>query len=143
MLPTSLNLALMLTGYLLVMGYLGVGLLLLRRPPEHTEQPPRRPGPRRAGAPVPVPARRGWPGLIRQVVGTAIGGYVLLMVAAFGYYYGVVGLGGRFLLSAVTGSALMVGVSLPLFFIASWVAAWWRKRSSRAADRSGPADSER
>lgn len=33
MLPAPLNITLMMTGYFLVMGYLGIGLLIMRRPP--------------------------------------------------------------------------------------------------------------
>ncbi|MGW0733125.1 DUF6256 family protein [Streptomyces sp. NPDC002851] len=135
MLPTSLNVALMLTGYLLVMGYLALGLRILRRHPEQTEPPPRRPEIRRAGPLAPVAARRGWLGLIRRVVDTALGGYLLLMVVVVGYYYGVARFGGRFLLSACTGAALLVGIALPLFFTASWLAERRRKRPSGTAAR--------
>lgn len=106
MLPLSLNIGLMLGGYLLIMGYLAVGLRLQRRV---------------SAAPERIPRRQGWPGLIRLVVGTAVGGYVLLMVVVIGYYQGVAGLGGRFLASAFTGSAMLVGLSLPVFFAASWL----------------------
>ncbi|MDQ0945879.1 DUF6256 family protein [Streptomyces sp. V1I1] len=114
MLPVSLNITLMLTGYLLVMGFLGLGLLIMRRHPT-------RPWPlaRRLAA---EPAGRGWPALVRQVAGTALGGYMMLVAVAVGYYHGVAHLGGRFLSSAVTGPALLVGITLPAFFLTSWVA---------------------
>ncbi|ORT54574.1 DUF6256 family protein [Streptomyces sp. CB03238] len=115
MLPVSLNITLMLTGYALVMGFLGCGLLILRRRPARRWAPARRVLSR--------PGGRGWPALIRQVAGTAIGGYVLLMAVVVGYYQGVAHLGGRFLSSAVTGTALLIGITLPVFFLASWVAA--------------------
>lgn len=115
MLPVSLNITLMLVGYLLVMGYLGLGLLLLR----HRRAARRWTPARRL---LPVSAGRGWLALVRQVVGTAIGGYVLLMAVVVGYYQGVAHLGGPFLASAVTGAALLIGVSLPLFLLASWLA---------------------
>lgn len=105
MLPLSLNIALMLTGYLLVMGYLAVGLRMLRRQPARPARDVR---------------RRGWPGLIRQVAGTAVGGYVMLMIVVVGYYQGVAGLGGE-VTSAFTGAATLLGISLPVFFVVSWV----------------------
>ncbi|WP_274563557.1 DUF6256 family protein [Streptomyces spiramyceticus] len=106
----------MLSGYVLVMGFLALGLRIQRRRPA---------APGRAG-------RQGWPGLIRLVVGTAVGGYVLLMVVVVGYYRGVAQLGGRFLSSAFTGAAVLVGISLPVFFVASWLVEWLRRgRRSR------------
>ncbi|MDN3293317.1 hypothetical protein QWM81_04480 [Streptomyces ficellus] len=125
MLPLSLNIALMLTGYLLVMGYLGLGLWLLRR------QPPGTPERRLARQLAPAAGRRGWPGLVRQVLGTAVGGYLLLMAVVVGYYHGVARVGGRFLMSAFTGSALMAGVALPVFFAASWLVE--RRRGRRGS----------
>jgi hypothetical protein len=124
----------MLTGYLLVMGYLALGLRILRQGPGRTEQRPRRPAARPA-APLATLGLRRWFGLIRQVAGTVIGGFLLLMVVVFGYYYGVAGLGGRFLLSALTGAALLVGIAVPLFFTTSWIAERWRNRPSGAAAR--------
>lgn len=120
MLPLHLNVGLMLSGYLLVMGYLALGLLFLRRHPTESEQ---------MTAPGREGMRRGWPGFIRQVAVTAIGGYVLLMAVVVGYYYGVARVGGRFLASAFTGSATLVGIALPVFVIASWLVE--RRRRSR------------
>ncbi|MDO0911245.1 hypothetical protein QQM39_10370 [Streptomyces sp. DT2A-34] len=119
MLPVSLNITLMLSGYLLVMGYLGLGLLIMRRRPIRRW--------RRAQRIAPAPGRHGWPALVRQVAGTAIGGYVVLVAVAVGYYHGVTRLGGQFLLSAVTGPALLIGLTLPAFLLASWVATRRRK----------------
>ncbi|MET8681734.1 DUF6256 family protein [Streptomyces sp. NPDC004647] len=115
----------MLIGYLLVMGYLALGLRILRRRPVGAWQPSRRLSP--------VAMRRGWPGLIRQVGGSAVGGYVLLMAVVVGYYQGVARVGGRFLASAFTGAATLVGITLPVFLIASWLAV----RRRRAAGASG------
>lgn len=102
----------MATGYVLVMGYLALGLLLLRRRPPVRWEPARR----FAGA----SPRRGWAAWARQLVGTALGGYVTLMVVVVAYYQGVAHVGGRFLMSAFTGTALLAGVALPLFFLATW-----------------------
>lgn len=129
MLPTSLNVVLMLVGYLLVMGYLALGLRILRRHRVRYEQANRL-DPRRARRFALVPGKRGWRGLMREVVRTAVGGYLLLMVVVVGYYQGVARAGGGLLLSAVTGAGLMVGIALPLFFVASWAVD--RRRQKRA-----------
>jgi hypothetical protein len=118
-LPVHLNVTVMLTGYLLVMGYLGLGLLILRRRPDKSWRPAQRL--------APAPAGQGWAALVRQVVGTAIGGYLVLMAAVVGWHQGIAQLGGRFLLSAVTGTALLIGITLPLFFLASWAASRRRR----------------
>lgn len=114
MLPVPLNITLMMTGYVLVMGYLGIGLLITRSSPTKPWTPARRL--------APVPAGKGWLTLVRQVVGTALGGYVTLMAVAVGYYEGVAHLGAGFLTSAATGTALLAGISLPAFLLASWAA---------------------
>ncbi|WP_455568629.1 DUF6256 family protein [Streptomyces inhibens] len=109
---------------MLVMGYLAIGLRTLRRHPAESWRPPRRL--------APDAIRRGWPCLIRQVVGTAVGGYVLLMAVAVGYYRGVARAGPQFLASAFTGAATLIGITLPLFFIASWMVVAVRRRSAGA-----------
>ncbi|WP_431046045.1 DUF6256 family protein [Streptomyces sp. P1-3] len=141
MLPTLTNIAVMLVGYLLVMGYLAVGLRILRR---HPVRDARGTGAgRRRGGRIPVvPRRRGWPGLVRQVLGTAVGGYLLLMVVVVGYYYGVARVAGHFLASAFTGSALMAGIALPVFLFASWTSERMRRRRGRGV-RPPPAGGRR
>ncbi|MDH2391142.1 hypothetical protein QCN29_20580 [Streptomyces sp. HNM0663] len=116
MLPTALNATIMLAGYLLVIGSLALGLRILRRSPPPPEDSARRSDGRLAAqlARATV-ARRGRAGLICQVAGTAVGGYVLLMAVVVGYYYGVAGLSGKFVMSAVTGSASLVGLAAPVF----------------------------
>ncbi|MBT2488948.1 hypothetical protein J7E96_10510 [Streptomyces sp. ISL-96] len=122
MLPLALNIALMLIGYLLVVGYLAVGLRLQRR---------------QSVRPARAARRRGWPGVVRQVVGTAVGGYVLLMVVVAGYYQGVAHLDGDLVTSAFTGAATLLGISLPVFFVVSWVVVrrGYGKAASRRAGR--------
>lgn len=107
MLPAGLNFAVMVTGYLLVMGCLAVGLRLSRRRPDGARRRPE--------------TARGWPGLVRRVAGTAVGGYVLLMVVVVGYYEGVARLGGDFLSAAFTGNLLVLGMTVPVYLAASWV----------------------
>jgi hypothetical protein len=118
-LSLALNITIMVTGYLLVMGYLALGLRILHREPAGAGQARAA----RAGT-----RKRGWPALIRQVLGTAVGGYLLLMAVVVAYYHGVAGLGGRFLMSAATGSALLLAVSLPAFFLVSWAVERHRRR---------------
>jgi hypothetical protein len=66
--------------------------------------------------------RPGWPRFAVQVGGTALGGYLVLLAVDLGYYYGVARVAGQFLDSAVTGTALLLAMSLPLFAIRSWLA---------------------
>ncbi|WP_354641468.1 DUF6256 family protein [Kitasatospora camelliae] len=122
MLTTGVNLTLMLSGYLLVMVYLAFGLRLHRRHPEG-------PDPRRGGG--------GWPALVRHLLGTALGGYLLLMAVTIGYYQGVAKVGGDFVMSAVTGCALLLAVALPLLLAISWLVERrrGRRRSTSRRDR--------
>jgi hypothetical protein len=119
-LPVSLNIAIMLVGYLLTMGYLALGLRILRRNPSGSRHPSKRL--------APACMRRGWLGLIRQVAGTAVGGYVLLMVVMIGYYDGVAGQGVEFIVSAFEGAAALVAIALPVFLLVSWVGLAVRRR---------------
>ncbi|THA26582.1 hypothetical protein E4198_19585 [Streptomyces sp. RKND-216] len=114
--PPWLNFAVMATGYLLVMGCLAVGLRLARR--EGRDLPARR----RPATPT------GWPGLVRRVAGTAVGGYLVLMAVVVGYYEGVAGLGGDFLAAVFTENLLLIGMVVPVFLVVSWVVARWRGR---------------
>ena len=134
MMPVSLVAGLMLVGYVLVMGYLAVGVWILRRqavsPP--SGQAAGRPAARRAPRSVRVarPSRsrrkkgrigRGWPGLVAHLLGTATGGYLVLMAVVVGYDRVVGRLGRGFLASAFTGCALLIGIALPVFLVASWL----------------------
>ena len=124
----------MLAGYLVIMATLGFGLHRLSRPkagdrPERglaAEQPA---GPRAA-----VASRRGWLLLARQVAGTAVGGYLLLMAVVIAYYYGVARVGGDFIKSAFTGTAMLIGIALPLWGAASWLT---ERRRQRGSDTAG------
>ncbi|MFD0343402.1 DUF6256 family protein [Streptomyces sp. NPDC127117] len=115
MLPVPLIITLMVTGYLLVMGFLAAGLIVARRRPPGAWTTARRLAPA-------ATVGRGWPALVRQVVGTALGGYVTLTIVTVAYYRGVAHLGAGFLTSAVTGAALLLGIALPVFLLASWAA---------------------
>jgi Family of unknown function (DUF6256) len=67
-------------------------------------------------------SRPGWPRLIIQYARTAVGGYVLLMAVVVIYYFGVARVG-SFIESAVTGCALLIGLSAPVFLLFSWLTA--------------------
>ncbi len=108
--------------YLILMAALGLGLLSLsRRGIGQASAPQRRPADVR-GAP------RGWAALARHVAGTVIGGYLLLLAVVTAYYYGIARVGGAFLYSAVTGAALLIGLTLPVFAALSWLSARAHRR---------------
>jgi hypothetical protein len=122
----------MVAGYLVLMTVLGVGLRLLRRPgssPGRAGAPDDvRDDARRAAAPRPGGSRRGWAALARLVISTAVGGYVLLAAVVVAYYYGVARVGGQFLQSAFTGTALLLGIAIPVFAVTSWLVERARRR---------------
>ncbi len=111
----------MVAGYLIVMAALALGLRATLRPGK-----PVRPG---AGA---APVRAGrlrWRRLAIHVAGTAVGGYLLLMLVVIGYYYGVARVGGAFIKSAFTGCAMLIGLATPVFAAFSWLT---ERRGQRA-----------
>jgi hypothetical protein len=141
----------MSAGYLILMSALGFGLRRLYRPrgsrsgaeppPGQGEQPEQAPAtppgtapatppgrepatpPGRAPATPPGPGQRtGRAALARQIAGTVIGGYLLLMAVIVGYYFGVARVGPGFLESALTGTALLLGLAAPVFVALSWLA---------------------
>jgi hypothetical protein len=125
----------MAAGYLILMSALGFGLRRLYRPrgsppgaeppPGQGEQPDRAPAtpPGRAPATPPGPGQRtGRAALARQIASTVIGGYLLLMAVIVAYYFGVARVGPGFLESALTGTALLLGLAAPVFVALSWLA---------------------
>jgi Co/Zn/Cd efflux system component len=82
---------------------------------------------------------RGWLAFAWHVLADALGGYLLLMAVVVLYYYGVARVGSDFLLSAVTGSLLLLGIALPLFFVASWLT---ERRQRPEQEQRQPADDE-
>jgi Family of unknown function (DUF6256) len=66
-----------------------------------------------------------------HVIGTIVGGYLLLMAVVVAYYYGVARVGPGFLESAVTGNALLIGLAAPVFAAPSWLAERLRRRRGR------------
>ena len=100
----------MAASYLILMSALGFGLRRLYRP---------------GSAPRPTPpgsAPQVGRAALRQVAGTVVGGYLLLMAVVVAYYFGVARVGPVFLESAVTGTALLLGLATPVFAALSWLA---------------------
>jgi hypothetical protein len=116
-----------LGGYLILMVILAVGLVTQRRRTAAGKPTTRLTGRR----------DRGWPALIVHVLSDALGGYLLLTLIVVLYYYGVARVGGSFLASAITGSLLLLGISLPVFFVVSWLTQRQAKWSFPWAARSG------
>ena len=56
------------------------------------------------------------------MAGTVVGWYLLLMAVVVAYYFGVARVGPGFLESAVTGTALLLGLAAPVFAALSWLA---------------------
>ncbi len=114
-----------LGGYLILMAVLAVGLRAQRR---------------RAAAGLPVSrltGRRdhGWRALILHVLTDALAGYLLLAAVVVLYYYGVARVASNFLDSEFTGSAALLGISLPLFLALSWLTE--RRRRARPPGAGG------
>ncbi len=133
----------MSAGYLILMSALAFGLRRLYRPrgaasgaqppPGQGEQPEQAPATPQSRAPATPPGgapatppgpqpRTGRAALARQIAGTVIGGYLLLMAVIVAYYLGVARVGPGFLESALTGTALLLGLATPVFAALSWLA---------------------
>jgi len=97
----------MAAGYLILMAAFGLGLYRLYRP---------------RAAPSTKGQRTGRAALLRRIAGTVIGGYLLLMAVIVAYYYGVARVGPGFLESALSGTALLLGLAAPVFAALSWLA---------------------
>jgi Co/Zn/Cd efflux system component len=98
-----------LGGYLILMAVLAVGLVTQRRRTAAGKPSTRLTGRR----------DRGWRALIVHVLSDVLGGYLVLVAVVVLYYYGVARVGGSFLASAITGSLLLLGISLPVFAVVS------------------------
>jgi hypothetical protein len=119
----------MAAGYLILMSALALGLRRRYRPRATRAGPGRSPGPSPAGSRL----RSGWAALAWHVTGTVVGGYLLLMAVVVAYYYAVARVGPGFLESAVTGTALLIGLAAPVFAAASWLAERLQRRRGRPA----------
>jgi Family of unknown function (DUF6256) len=111
----------MAAGYLILMSALGFGLRRLYRSRGTPSGGVEGPDEARAAPAAPGP-RTGWAALVRGVAGTVGGGYLLLLAVVVAYYLGVARVGPGFLESAVTGTALLLGLAAPVFAALSWLA---------------------
>jgi high-affinity Fe2+/Pb2+ permease len=66
-----------------------------------------------------------------------LGGYLLLMIVVILYYYLVARVGGAFIKSAFTGSALLIALVTPVFAAASWLTEHRRARVLITRERPG------
>jgi Family of unknown function (DUF6256)/Family of unknown function (DUF6186) len=119
----------MAAGYLILMSALALGLRRRYRPRVTQAGPGQPPGASPAGS----RRRSGWAALAWHVIGTVAGGYLLLMAVVVAYYYAIARAGSEFLESAVTGTALLIGVAAPVFAAASWLAERLRRQRGRPA----------
>jgi len=118
----------MAAGYLIWMSALGFGLYRLYHPrgsPSAASEPPsQEPPPPPSQEPAPLPGkgqRTGRAAWLRQIAGTVIFGYLLLMAVIVAYYFGVAKVGPGFLESALTGTALLLGLATRVFAALSWL----------------------
>ena len=63
----------------------------------------------------------GWRRFVIHYLGTAVGGYLLLIVVIIGYYFGISPVAGNFVHSAFSGCALLIGLATPVFIALSWL----------------------
>jgi hypothetical protein len=114
--PIRQDLLPMVVGYVLTMTALGIGMRLART--AVPDVPERGPG--------------GWPSVIRHLVGTALGGYAVLMVVVVLYYALIARQGRGFLRSAFTGNAMLAfGIAVPALLAISWAIDRLRRRRER------------
>jgi len=119
------------------MAALGVGLHLLARSETNGPHGVSRAAERPEATRPATGSRRGWLVLARHVTGTAVGGYLLLMAVVIAYYFGVARVAGDFIISAFTGTAMLIAIALPLWGAASWLT---ERRRQRDSDDSGERD---
>jgi hypothetical protein len=119
----------MAAGYLVLMSALALGLRRRYRP-RVTQAGPGQPP---EASPAGSRRRSGWAALAWHVIGTVAGSYLLLMAVVVAYYYAIARAGSEFLESAVTGTALLIGVAAPVFAAASWLAERLRRQRGRSA----------
>lgn len=134
----------MLGGWLILMAVLAIGLRLSRRAArEPRPAPQRRPaGPDDPAGPEgpadPAGSGRvglGWPALLRHGLTTAAGGYILLVAVVVGYYYAIARVGGDFIDSAFSGTAVLIAIAIPVFAVLSWLTEHRRARRDRPGRR--------
>jgi Family of unknown function (DUF6256) len=119
----------MVVGYTLIMGALATGLRLVQRSGKAEAGKTAEPAEASAGQVtgrmrLGALARRGpgWRRLALFSLGTAVGGYLLLMAVIIGYYFGISPVAGNFVHSAFSGCAMLIGLAAPVFVALSWLA---------------------
>ena len=111
-----------LTGYVIVLGML-VGY---RRAVARGDRRPLRP----------KPVGTDWPGLLRHVVGTAVGGYAFFLLLVVVFYFILGGHSSTLVTDALLyGSLLTFGISVPVFLALSWAQRRIRARRATGHDR--------
>jgi hypothetical protein len=125
-----------IVGYVLLMGFLATGLLMLRRLAPGSD-------PRRLSRAAARPDR-GWLRLVRHLAATAAGGYLVLMAILVIFYvatdFSKVSVLESTLSSGASGTALLVAIGAPVFLGLSWLTGRWRRRAdSRDGSRTPPA----
>ncbi len=107
-----------LTGYVVVLG-----MLVAYRRAESRRDP-------KALRPRPVPSS--WSGLVRHVVGTAVGGHAFFLLLVVVFYF-ILGQHSSTLVTdaLVFGSLLTVVVVVPVFLVLSWAQSRFRNRGRR------------
>jgi hypothetical protein len=126
----------MAAGYLILMSALALGLRFLYRPRATQAAPGQSPGPSPTGS----WRGSGWAALARHAIGTVVAGYLVLMAVVVAYYYAVARVGPGFLESAVTGTALLLGLAAPVFVATSWLADRLRRHGPPADHPPDPGD---
>jgi Family of unknown function (DUF6256) len=121
------------TGYLIVMVILAVGLRNARRRTRAGRSLTRYTG----------RIDRGWPAFLYHALTDGLGGYLLLAGVVVLYYYFVARVGGSFLDSEFSGSAILLGIAFPIYFAASLLRQHRRgRRGTGQAGQDGQPDQD-
>jgi hypothetical protein len=135
------------TGYVLLMGALAIGLRISRRSSARrgaadagsaagqarpASSQPAEPDLQEAAAEhgfrpgrlnLTARVKPGWRRLAVHSLAMAVGGYLVLMAVIISYYFGVAPPnGGNFVESAFSGCAMLLGLAAPVFLALSWLA---------------------